>query len=106
MNGPKPRPCQHVKPDGSPCRTRPLHGKDYCFFHDPESTSERAAARVAGGRARRKAAVPSDAADLPLASLGDVARMLAQTINDVRTGHLDAKLANAAFYGASVLLRP
>jgi hypothetical protein len=43
--------------------------------------------------------------DVPVENVDGVVQLLGQTINEVRKGQLDAKIANAVGYLASVLLR-
>jgi hypothetical protein len=99
--------CKQVKADGTPCQANARPGSDWCIFHDPALAGRRAEARRAGGRERsRKAAVlPAGTADAPLATAGDVAAFLGQTINQVRKGQLDPKVGNCLGVLAGVLLR-
>src|SRR5262249_14460431 len=64
----------------------------------------RAEARWNGGRSRKAPAL-SDARDLQVRNAADVTTLLATTINEVRQGKLDPKVANAVGYLAGVLLR-
>ena len=99
------RKCAAQKADGTPCRgtARP---SGFCTFHDPALAQKRAEARRAGGRSRsRGPAVLPDAEDLPTKTIGDVTVLLGRTLNDVRQGKIDAKIANAIGYLSSVLLR-
>jgi len=98
--------CVCVKSDGTRCDANARRGSTYCFFHDPESTSDREAARKKGGRERsRKAAVlPADTPDRALTTASDVTALLAETINKVRRGELDTRISNAVGYLASILL--
>jgi hypothetical protein len=84
-----------------------LPGSRLCYFHDPAKSQQRADARRRGGQARSKpaAVLPAVAGDARLESVADVVALLGQTINQVRTGALDVKAANAVGYLASVLLR-
>jgi hypothetical protein len=102
-----PTRCKATKADGTRCAARPLTGSDFCFFHDPQASAARTAARKAGGqeRSRRAAVLPVDTPALPLASVGDVVGLLATTINEVRRGELDPKVSNAIGYLAGLLLR-
>jgi hypothetical protein len=104
---PSDRQCAHVKPGGARCQARPVAGSDLCFFHDPATAEKRAEARKKGGQTRNKpaATLPPETADLELESVPDVVRLLGRTINDVRKGVVDAKVANAVGYLGSVLLR-
>lgn len=96
---------QQIPPDGRRCRARRIGGSSYCFFHDPETKTERAAARRAGGLKRRTATLAEGTPDAPLTDAHDIARMLADTINQVRRGQLDPKVANTVGYVASILLK-
>lgn len=97
--------CQQILPDGRRCRARRISSSSYCFFHDPESKDKRMAAQRAGGMKNRMATLPELTPDAPLAGANDVCRLLAQTINQVRRGELDPKVANAVGYLASILLK-
>jgi hypothetical protein len=99
--------CRHIKADQSRCRANARHNSIYCFFHDPDSVSEREAARRNGGRerSRRAAVLPGNTPDEHLDSAADVTRLLAQTINQVRRGELDPRISNAVGYLASILLQ-
>jgi hypothetical protein len=99
--------CTATKADGTRCDARPRTGSAFCFFHDPNASAARAAARRAGGRERsRKAAVlPPDTPTRSLTSVADVVGLLGETINGVRRGELDPKVSNAVGYLAGLLLR-
>lgn len=99
--------CSFKKPDGSSCKATCLSGEPWCFFHSPNRGDEREEARRRGGRVRNKPAIvlPLETADAPLESVADVVRLVSRTINQVLKGEVDAKIANAAGYLASVMLR-
>jgi hypothetical protein len=101
------RRCEHVKPGGSRCRAQALPGKRACTFHDPDLAVKRAEGRRRGGRARSRpaAVLPPGTPDLPLKTVADVVTLLAETINQVRRGQLDAKVGNCLGVLAGVLLR-
>jgi hypothetical protein len=48
--------------------------------------------------------LPADAPDNPLRSTQDVSSLLGESINHVRKGQLDPRIANAVGYLASILL--
>jgi hypothetical protein len=96
--------CKLARADGTPCRANARPPSDFCIFHDPALAERRAEARRNGGRSR-KAAVLADSKDLPVRNAADVTALLAATINEVRQGKLDPKIANAVGYLAGVLLR-
>jgi len=99
--------CEYKRSDGRQCGARAVHGSDRCFFHDPSCKAKRDAARKAGGieRSRKAAVLPADTPDKPLTSGADVSDLLAETINQVRRGQLDVKIAYTIGCLAGVLLK-
>ena len=97
--------CAAKTASGSRCRAAALDGSRYCFFHDPDRATERRAAQVAGGRQGTVKTLASDVPDVDIASGQDVVRLLSGTINDVRKGRMDPRIANAVGYLANVLLK-
>lgn len=99
------RPCRAKKPDGSACLTAALPDGDFCFFHDPDRADERHEANAAGGRNGRMKTMDAAAPDVKVESCQDVVRLLSDTINQVRRGELDPRVANAVGYLANILIR-
>jgi hypothetical protein len=101
------RKCSRIKPGGQRCRANALPGGKLCFFHAPDRAGERQRARRVGGKkAHQKAAVlPAQTPDLPLQNAADVTRALAGTVNEVRTGRVDVKVANCIGYLCGLLLK-
>ena len=99
--------CQSRKNDGSRCRANAQAANGLCVFHDPEKAADGRRARRAGGisRSRVAAVLPPDTPDHRLQNTQDVSNLLAHSINQVLRGQLDAKVANAVGYLASVMLR-
>lgn len=101
----KPR-CQASTRSGAPCAG--VGGESgFCSFHDPALADVMAESRVAGGRARSKpaATVDIDAPDLQVESAADVVALIGDTINRVRKGTLDPRVANTIGYLSSIALR-
>ncbi len=99
------RPCQARKPDGSSCQAAALPESEFCFFHDPDRADERQAARSVGGSHNRMKTLAGDAPDIKVESCQDVVRLISETINQVRKGDLDPRVANAIGYLANVLIK-
>ena len=95
--------CQAVKPDGTRCKAAALPGSDYCFFHDPSLAAERRAAQSAGGS--RIKTLAADAPEVQVADTRDVVSLISETINQVRRGQVDPRVANSVGYLAAILLR-
>jgi hypothetical protein len=101
------RRCTYLHPDGVRCGAPAVAGSFLCFWHDPACKAQADAARREGGRSARRLlrVLPPDAADLPLATAGEVAAGLAVTFNQTRRGEIDPKVANALSCLAAVMLR-
>jgi len=99
--------CRQIKPDGSPCRANAVHNSQFCFFHDPNSSAERDAARRNGGieRSKKAAVLPADTPDRKLSTAADVTELLVETINQVRRGDIEPRICNTVGYLATVLLQ-
>jgi hypothetical protein len=97
----------------SKCKFRKKDGKVVARTHSPEmvcvSSTIRKEQRVrrAGGVKRSQPApvLPLDTPDHPLASPKDVSQLLANSINQLRRGELDPRVANSVGYLATILLR-
>jgi len=97
--------CKHVRADGTRCRANTIAGSEFCFFHDPAKAREREDAQRAGGSMGKAKVLPPDTQDVPLASTADAVRFLGQTINQVRRGEIDPRVANTIGYLSATLLR-
>jgi hypothetical protein len=99
--------CEFCKKNGERCGADAQTGKSLCVFHDPARASEGRRARRAGGITRSRLAVvlPADTPDRPLGNTTDVSAFLSDSINRLRRGQLDPRVANAMGYLTSVLLR-
>lgn len=98
--------CQARKKNGDRCSADAQSGKTVCVFHDPARASDGHRARRAGGLSRTRSAVlAADTPDHPLGTTTEIARLLGDSINQIRRGALDPRVANAMGYLASVLLK-
>jgi len=101
------RKCEFRKKNGERCGADAQTGKSLCVFHDPARACEGRRARRAGGitRSRLATVLPADSPDHPLGNTTDVSALLSDSINRLRRGQLDPRVANAMGYLTSVLLR-
>ena len=99
--------CISRKKSGSKCGADAQTGKQLCVFHDPEKSETVLRARRAGGKARTRGAavLPTDTPDHSLRNTREVSEFLAESINQLRRGQLDPRVANGIGYLTSVLLR-
>lgn len=86
--------CITQKSDGSLCEAKTLTDDLYCFFHSPNvSEEERKSAQSRGGKGNTmKTTSPLPARKIDKAK--DVVALLEETVNLVRAGELDVKVAN------------
>ena len=71
------RNCRYLREDGSPCRSSPMRGEDYCFWHSPAHEEEAAEARKLGGLRRRKERTVAGAYEFQgLETVPDIRRLL------------------------------
>ncbi len=97
------RPCEHVRTTGERCRGYAVAGSPFCFAHDPAQAPKRDDARRRGGEAGKIDPLP--ASTLSVRSLADVLELIETTINDVRAGRVDVRVANAVGYLANVSVK-
>jgi hypothetical protein len=99
--------CAHKKANGEHCRANALTDDRFCFFHSPAKAQERRQARSAGGvsRSQKRAVLPPDTEARRLQGPTDVCDLLGDTINQVRCGQIDPRIATAVGYLAGTLLR-
>ena len=89
-----PRKCRFRKKNGKSCSADAQIGKDLCVFHDPAKAADGRRARRAGGinRSQNTTVLPPETPDIPLRTIHDVSTLLAESINQVRRGQLDARV--------------
>ena len=96
--------CAAAKGDGTACGAAALPGSQFCFFHDPAKAAARRQAQSAGGLANKMATLPADAPDVKVEDGADVVKLLGATINQVRRGEIDPRVANAVGYLSNIVL--
>ena len=94
--------CKATTSSGGRCKARP-HKDGLCFFHsDPKRAAE--LGRKGGRRNRHTYDAPLQPVAVP-ESAGDVKRMLAETMADIRAEKMDPKLGSTIGYLGMALLR-
>lgn len=108
--------CKATTKSGDPCKVKALAGSDYCGFHDPEKADAFQAGRVKGGQAGKLATldptaikpwrgVAGDVDVLKSVTSAELVSLLCDTIDDVRTGRIDPKVANAIGYLSGAIVK-
>jgi len=97
--------CSFIKPDGERCEAWAMRDSDFCYLHNPDiSDKEKKEIQSRGGQAN-KIRVLEPLEPITLKQGGDVILLLEDTINKVRTGEIDLKVANCIGYLAGHLLK-
>lgn len=97
--------CQFKKPDGTQCEAWAMRNSNYCFLHNPDiSEEEKKAIQSKGGQAN-KIKVSEPLLPIKINQGKDVVLLLEDTINQVRAGEMDLKVANCIGYLAGHLIR-
>jgi hypothetical protein len=99
------RQCHHTRPDGRKCKASAMARSGLCFFHDPKRAADRLEAQRAGGLRNRAVSLPLDTPDCNLKDAADVIALLGTTINQVRRGQIDPRIANTIGYLSATLLK-
>lgn len=84
--------CKAKKTDGQKCSANAMDQKNFCFFHSPEEAKRREA-QSRGGKANL-ITVKEPLPPIAIKDTQDVVGLLEETINQVRAGAMDVKVAN------------
>jgi len=95
--------CKYIKDNGEQCNATPMKDADYCFSHNPDTQLEKKLAVVKGGLNSRK--VNLDLKPLSIKNPQEVASLLEDTINGVRSGEIPPNIANTIGYLAGHALK-
>lgn len=87
--------CTGQNRDGRPCSATPRPGTEWCAWHDPSLTAERATWRRQGGQARSNASRARKALAGDVRDLTGLQATLLAALGKVERGELDAGPANA-----------
>src|SRR5271157_3330232 len=94
--------CKATTSSGERCKAKP-HKDGLCFFHsDPKKAAE--LGRKGGRRNRHPYETPLEPVTAPK-SAGDVKRMLAEIMAEIRSGKMDPKVGSTRGYLGMSLLR-
>lgn len=80
-----------------------MKNSDCCYFHDKQMRTQRAQSTSKGGKTPKKVFKP-----LPLVKITDskgVVELLTTTINEIRNGDIDVRIANCLGFLSSHLLK-
>jgi len=97
--------CSFIKPDGTQCNANAMSGLDYCYTHNHDiSDEEKREAKQRGGQ-NRAVAISEPLPPLAIAEPNDAVLLIVDTINRVRAGELDIRVANCLGFLTDKLLK-
>jgi hypothetical protein len=97
--------CSAKKQDQSKCQVAAIPGSEFCFFHDPSKAEKRREAQAQGGRQHRVKTLEDSAPDVKVEDSGDAIALISETINQVRKGQIDPRVANCVGFLANILIK-
>src|SRR5665811_925645 len=99
------RTCQFVREDGSPCRSAPMKGEPFCFWHSPAHAEEAEEARRLGGLRRRRERTVAGAYEFAgLGTVADIRRLLeVAAIDTLALENSVARSRTLAYLGQTAL---
>jgi hypothetical protein len=86
--------CIEKKANGKHCQANAMRGAKYCYLHNPAISKETKTALARKGGENRAVTVITPAEPLRLDTIKDAKTLIADTINNVRSGNLDIRIAN------------
>lgn len=97
--------CKQTKGNGEQCNANAMSESDYCYLHNPDiSEEEKKEAQTRGG-SNRALTIKEPLPEMPLAKTQDAVLLLADTINKVRAGKMDTRIATTLGYLAGNLIK-
>lgn len=96
--------CQQ-KINGKQCGANAMRDNHFCYHHNPKITpEEKLNSQTKGGKNRRQK-VDKPLSQTKIKNAVDITALLSDTINRVRTGEMDCRVANTIGYLSNVSLK-
>jgi hypothetical protein len=95
--------CCYIKSNKEQCSANAMTGSKFCFSHNPDTKKEKLVAVIKGGKAPKKN--HSSLPPIPLNQPKDVVGLLTTTINEVREGSIELRIANCIGYLSGHLIK-
>jgi len=97
--------CSFIKPDGTQCNANAMSDSTFCYTHNPDiSDEEKREAKQRGGQ-NRAVAISEPLPPLAIVEPNDAVLLIVDTINRVRAGELDIRVANCLGFLTDKLLK-
>ena len=95
--------CKFIKSNGKQCNANAMRNSELCFTHNPETKEAKKEAVVRGGKSPKKNYNPL--LPVKIEDSSGVVKLLVKTINEVRTGEIDLRVANCLGYLSGHLIK-
>lgn len=95
--------CNYIKTDKKRCAANAMISSKFCFTHNPDTKEQKRAAVIRGGKMSKKN--HSFLPPITLTQSKDVVNLLATTINEVRSGLVELRIANCIGYLSGHLIK-
>lgn len=95
--------CNYIKTNKKQCSANAMIDSKFCFSHNPNTKEQKREAIIKGGKMSKK-----NHSFLPPITLNqpkDVVNLLATTINEVRSGSVELRVANCIGYLSGHLIK-
>lgn len=104
--------CNATRRDGQPCGAEAQTGRVTCFFHDPDRSGDRKDAQSRGGSSKATLQVvrawrgrEGEVTVIKSPTTEEIVSLICDTIDEVKVGAIDTKVATAVGYLSGVLLK-
>lgn len=106
--------CKAITKSGATCKAQAQTGRDFCFVHDPAKTEEIKTAQSRGGSSLKVIdrgeykpwrGTAGEVTVMNTPRPQEIVNLLANTIDEVKTGEIDPKVANAVGYLAGIIVK-
>lgn len=97
--------CQFTKQNGEKCQADAMKDSQYCYLHNPDIPEEEKKQNQAKGGKGNLVKINKPLPPVRINTPYDVVTFLTETINQVRSGELDVRVANALAYLAGHLIK-
>ncbi len=93
------KPCKGTNERGEPCSAPRVEGREYCFWHDPDTANERAAARKLGGLNRRQVKATKPVGPVQVETPEELLILVEKALSDCFALENSISRAKAIVYG-------
>lgn len=95
--------CKFIKTDEKQCEAWAMTDSDFCFTHNPDTKEEKQLAVTKGGKSPKRNYNPLE--PIEIESTKDVVELISQTINEVRLGEINIRVANCIGFLSGHLIK-